>query len=210
MHDLHFWILFLSAAALLNISPGPDLLYVLTQTASGGKKIGFASSLGVCTGALFHVCAAAVGLSAILVSSVVAFSIVKYIGAAYLFYLALQSFKSTGFELKAKKTRQPETSALQAFKQGILIDILNPKAAIFFMAFLPQFIREDAGAVPFQLFYLGVIVITVGIVVEAIYVLASDQLLRKLRNNTKFSIWLNRSVGAVFAGLGIKLVVATH
>jgi len=107
MIDYNFWLTFIGIAIALNAAPGPDVLYIVTKTISDGKKIGFASSWGVCTGALFHVLLAAVGLSAILATSAVAFMIVKYIGVAYLLYLAYQSFKSSGtrFDIESKKNR---------------------------------------------------------------------------------------------------------
>ncbi|MEJ2765165.1 LysE family translocator [Photobacterium sp. MCCC 1A19761] len=208
MSDLNFWLLFLTTAFALNIAPGPDLLFILTKTIRSGKKVGLASAAGVCTGALFHVFAASVGLSAILVSSALAFSIVKYIGAAYLLYLAYQSLKSPGFDLNYEPSSSTE-NVFEAFKQGVLVDILNPKVAIFFMAFLPQFVRDGAGPVSLQLFYLGLIVIAVAIVVESAYVLAADKLSHRMRRSKTFSVWLDRIVGMMFAGLGIKLAWST-
>ncbi len=209
MIDLTFWLPFLLASIALNIAPGPDLLYILTKTIRHGKKVGFASAVGVCTGALFHVFIASLGLSAILVSSSLAFSLVKYIGAAYLLYLAFQAFRSSGYDFQIDVLTEKPESVFQAFKQGVLIDILNPKVAIFFMAFLPQFLREDAGSVSVQLFYLGLIVIVVAIIVEVLYVLATDKISAKLRSSKRFSIWLDRTVGVVFAGLGIKLATSS-
>ena len=110
MLDVSYWLVFFSAAVALNIAPGPDLLYVITKTMTNGKKAGIASALGVCTGELFHVFAAATGLSAILVSSSRAFSIVKYVGAAYLLYLAYQSFRSRGVRLNFASDEQPKES----------------------------------------------------------------------------------------------------
>lgn len=209
MIDLTFWLPFLLASIALNMAPGPDLLYILTKTIRHGKKVGFASAVGVCTGALFHVFIASLGLSAILVSSSLAFSLVKYIGAAYLLYLAFQAFRSSGYDFQIDVLTEKPESVFQAFKQGVLIDILNPKVAIFFMAFLPQFLREDAGSVSVQLFYLGLIVIVVAIIVEVLYVLATDKISAKLRSSKRFSIWLDRTVGVVFAGLGIKLATSS-
>lgn len=210
MSDFNFWVLFLTTAIALNIAPGPDLLYILTKTIRSGKKVGLASALGVCSGALFHVFAASIGLSAILVSSALAFSVVKYVGAAYLLYLAYQAFKSSGFELNVDVQVKEKETSFQAFKEGVLIDILNPKVAIFFMAFLPQFVRDDAGPVSFQLLYLGLMVIAVAIVVEAAYVLVADKISNRVRNSQRFSIWLDRTVGVIYAGLGIKLATSTN
>ena len=154
--------------------------------------------------------AASIGLSAILVSSALVFSVVKYVGAAYLLYLAYQAFKSSGFELNVDDQVKEKETAFQAFKEGVLIDILNPKVAIFFMAFLPQFVRDDAGPVSFQLLYLGLIVIAIAIVVEAAYVLVADKISNRVRNSQRFSIWLDRTVGVIYAGLGIKLATSTN
>jgi len=204
--DYNFWFTFIGIAMVLNAAPGPDVLYIITKTISGGKKIGFASSWGVCTGALFHVFLAAVGLSAILLTSAVAFMIVKYIGVIYLLYLAYQSFKSSGtrFDIKSKKI---DDTFWKVFRQGVLIDILNPKVAIFFMAFLPQFIREGYGSIPFQFIYLGVVIILIAIVIEGIYVLFASKISSKLRKNKKYGIWLDRVVGTMFIGLGVKLAL---
>ena len=211
MFDYDFWLMFLGVAVVLNIAPGPDVLYILTKTISGGKKVGIAASLGVCTGALFHVVIAALGLSAILMTSAVAFTIVKYIGVLYLLYLAYQSFRSSGANFDATKLQDGnKETAWQAFKQGILIDILNPKVAIFFMAFLPQFLREGHGSTTWQLFYLGIIVILVAVVIEAVFVLLASKITGKIRNNKNYGIWLDRLVGTVFIGLSLKLASSTN
>ena len=210
MSDLSFWMLFFSAALALNIAPGPDLLYILTKTIANGRKVGVAASMGVCTGALFHVFAAAVGLSAILVSSALAFTVVKFVGVAYLLYLAWDAFKSAGTSLQVSAEGQPKETPWAAFRQGVLVDILNPKVAIFFMAFLPQFIREDAGSVPLQLVYLGLLVIAVAMVVETAYVLLAAKLTNKVRSSKRLSVWLDRTVGTIFVALGIKLAVSSQ
>ncbi len=212
MSDFHFWLLFLTTAVALNAAPGPDLLYVMTKTIRGGKRIGFASSLGVCCGALFHVAAASLGLSAILVSSAVAFNIVKYIGVIYLLYLALQSFRSSGFALRLDSGVETVTaSAWSSFKQGMMIDIFNPKVAIFFMAFLPQFVRHDtAMPVSMQLFILGLIIIVSGIIIEGIYIMLAHLISARVRKSQLMSRWLDRVLGCVFAGLGIKLALSSR
>lgn len=124
-------VTFFSAALALNLAPGPDFIYILSRTIAQGAKIGIASSLGVCAGAFVHVVAAALGLSAILATSALAFSVVKYIGAAYLVYLGIQALRSKGMNLNTSTMETPDVSTWQAFKQGMLVDILNPKVAIF-------------------------------------------------------------------------------
>ncbi|MEO0758647.1 MAG: LysE family translocator [Cyanobacteria bacterium J06648_16] len=210
MPDLSYWLLFFSAAVALNLAPGPDLIYILSRTVAQGQTIGLASSLGVCTGALFHVVAAALGLSAILATSAVAFSIVKYVGAAYLFYLGLQALRSKGAQLTAPSADIPDGSPWQAFKQGMLVDILNPKVAIFFMAFLPQFVRAEAGSTALQIIGLGLLVILVALVIEAGFVLIAARVTALFRNNPRLSTWLDRVLGSILIGLGFRLVLAEN
>ncbi|MCJ8297841.1 MAG: LysE family translocator [Pseudomonadales bacterium] len=210
MLDYGFWVVFIGTAIALNVAPGPDVLYILTKTISGGKRIGIASSLGVCTGALFHVVIAAVGLSAILLTSTLAFIIVKYIGVGYLLYLAFQAFRSSGENFAVNDNGQVQDSAWKAFKQGVLIGILNPKVAIFFMALLPQFLREGQGSTSWQLLYLGVLVIVIAIIIEILYVLLASKISHKIRTNKNYTLWLNRVVGVIFVGLGIKLATGVN
>ncbi len=208
MSDPAFWLVFFSAALALNVSPGPDLLFVLSRTLSGGRRVGVASACGVCSGALVHVAAAALGISAILATSALAFAVVKYVGAAYLLYLGIQALRSAGAGMQLNLNAAPRTSAWQAYRQGILVDILNPKAAIFFMAFLPQFVRPDQGAVAVQLLILGVLVVMVAIVVECALVLLAARASSALRENRRLSQWLDRVLGSVLIGLGIRLGLA--
>lgn len=205
MFDPVYWLVFFSAALALNLSPGPDLLYVLSRTLAGGWRIGVASACGVCSGALVHVAAAALGISAILATSALAFTVVKYVGAAYLLYLGIQALRSAGDGMRATLEAGPRTSAWQAYRQGILVDILNPKAAIFFMAFLPQFVRPEQGAIALQLLVLGVLVVVVAIVVECLLVLLANRASAALRRNRKLGQWLDRLLGSILIGLGIRL-----
>jgi len=203
--DIGYWIMFLTATLALNMSPGPDLIFVLTKTVSNGRKAGVVAAAGACTGALVHVAAAALGLSAIIVSSAYAFTLIKIIGVCYLIYLAWQAFTASGgIELAA--TNSTETvSYWKVFKQGVLIDVLNPKAAIFFMAFLPQFVREGYGPIPMQLLLLGLIVVIGAFFVELTYIFAAHRLTKKVKGSQGFTLWLNRTIGTVFVALGIKL-----
>jgi len=203
--DIGYWIMFLTATLALNMSPGPDLIFVLTKTVSNGRKAGVVAAAGACTGALVHVAAAALGLSAIIVSSAYAFTLIKIIGVCYLIYLAWQAFTASGgIELTA--TNSTETvSYWKIFKQGVLIDVLNPKAAIFFMAFLPQFVREGYGPIPMQLLLLGLIVVIGAFFVELSYIFAAHRLTKKVKGSQGFTLWLNRTIGTVFVALGIKL-----
>ncbi len=210
MESISYWVLFFSAALAINISPGPDLIYILSKTIAGGRKVGVASSLGVCTGAMVHVFAAALGLSALLATSAIAFSVVKYVGAAYLIYLGIQAFKSKGDTFDKIDAKNPKTTPWQAFKQGTLVDILNPKVAIFFMAFLPQFVRSELGHTSVQIIILGGLVIFVAIIVEFTIVIVAAQTTNFFRRNRKYSILLDRISGSVLVGLGIRLALTEN
>ncbi len=205
-----YWLVFFSAAIAINISPGPDLIYILSKTIAHGRKIGIVSSLGVCSGALVHVCAAAFGLSAILATSAVAFTVVKVVGAGYLIYLGIKALRSKGatFDMVVKK--QSKSTTWSAFRQGALVDILNPKVAIFFMAFLPQFVRPELGHASAQIFILGVLVILVAVVVECALVLTAAQTTNFFRKNRHFSVWLDRLLGSVLIALGVRLALTEN
>lgn len=137
-YSLAHWATFFTAAILLNVSPGPDMAFILGQTVKRGVRSGFSAMFGIWTGAFIHVVFAALGLSAILATSAVAFSAVKWIGAAYLIWLGIQSLLSKGTHTAVNSQVSPK-SFTKIFKQGVLVAALNPKVAIFFLAFLPQF-----------------------------------------------------------------------
>lgn len=204
MFDASYWLIFFSAALMLNLSPGPDLVYITSRTIAHGTQVGLASAAGVCTGALMHVLAAAVGLSAFLNTSPLAFDVAKYIGAIYLIYLGVGSLRSQGTTF-VTSANDRQVSAWQAFRQGILVDALNPKVAIFFMAFLPQFVRSDYGNVTSQLIVLGLLVVLVAILVESAFVLTAARSTAYFQRNPKASVMLDRLLGLVMIGLGIRL-----
>ena len=208
MTDLSYWIVFLSAALVLNLVPGPDLIYILSRTIAQGFRIGVASSLGVCTGALFHVLAAALGLSAVLATSAFAFSVVKYLGAAYLIFLGIQALRSGAPLLEVSACNLPSITPWAAFRQAVLVDVLNPKVAIFFMAFLPQFVRAEIGHPALQIIGLGLLVIFIGAAVELTFVFMAARVTRYLRANTRIGVWLERLLGSIFLSLGVRLVLS--
>src|SRR6266436_4892880 len=157
MIDSHHFLLFLAAALVLAITPGPGIFYVLARTLAGGRREGIESSLGTFFGGLFHVFAAALGVSAILAASAVAFHTVKYAGAAYLIFLGTKMIRSRNVPLPDQAATQNSSPNANAFRQGILTEALNPKTALFFLSFIPQFIATGRGHVFFQFLLLGAI-----------------------------------------------------
>ena len=206
-YSLTHWATFFTAAILLNLAPGPDMAFILAQTAKRGVKFGFSAMFGIWTGAFVHVLCAALGLSAILATSAVAFAAVKWIGAAYLIWLGIQALLSKGDHLVIKEEIAPE-NPLKIFKQGILVAVLNPKVAIFFLAFLPQFVEAGAGPVSAQLFLHGSLIIVVAAFVEPPLILIGGKLTGYLSQNKKVSRWMDRGLGALFIWLGIKLATS--
>ncbi len=206
-YSLAHWATFFTAAILLNLSPGPDMAFILGQTAQRGERSGFAAMFGIWTGTLIHVMFAALGLSAILATSTVAFSVVKWVGAAYLIWLGVQALRSRGTSLSADGQTSP--ARLQTiFKQGVLVSVLNPKVAMFFLAFLPQFVEVGAGPVSAQLFLHGILIIVVAAFVEPPLILLGSKLTGYLSHNRNVSRWMDRGLGTLFIGLGIKLATS--
>lgn len=203
-YTLSHWLTFFSAAILLTLSPGPDLAFILAQTAKRGKQAGFSAMYGIWTGAFFHVFLAALGLSAVLATSATAFTIIKFIGASYLIWLGVQSLRSQGsFTI----TEQTNESRRGVFQQGVIVAALNPKTAIFFLSFLPQFVVIDAGPVSAQLFLHGSLVIAVAVFIEPPMILAGSRIKSKLESNPAINRWLDKILGTVFIGLGLRLAI---
>ncbi len=210
MLDLNSWLLFIAATLALAFAPGPGMLYVLSQTMNGGKQAGLASTFGASIGGIFHVFAAAFGVSAILASSALAFSLVKYVGAAFLIYLGLKMLYSA---YKGNKQQIPTVQAQNVnfksvFLQGILAEALNPKTAIFFLAFIPQFVSVNEGAVFGQFILLGMIVVVVNAIPDLMIVLFSKPVEKLWKNNYRFRIIQEATSGVVLMGLGLFLALS--
>ena len=193
-------ILFAAAAAVLVFTPGPNTLYIIARSVQHGRRAGIVSSLGVETGTLIHVAAAAFGISALLSSSALAFNFMKYAGAAYLIYLGIKTLltreKSAAAEtVKAKSLRR-------TFSQAVLVNVLNPKSAMFFFAFLPQFIDAERGAAATQILFFGAIVVVLGFTSGSLYSLLAGGIGNLLRGNLKFLRAQRYFAGSVYLGLG--------
>ncbi|PCK88024.1 lysine transporter LysE [Rhizobium sophoriradicis] len=208
-YSLAHWLAFLSAAVLLNLSPGPDIAFILGHTMRGGKRAGFSALFGIWSGACLHVLMAALGLSAVLAASAVAFSTVKWLGAAYLVWLGIQALRTGGGSglIKAAGEELPTASI---YRQGILVSLLNPKVAIFFVAFLPQFVVEGVGPAWAQLMLHGGLIIVVAAFIEPPLVLVGGRLADALRHNQKVGLWLDRGLGALFVALGVRLALSSR
>lgn len=207
MGSLDQFLIFLVAAVLLNLSPGADHVFILTRTIAQGRLAGFLSSWGVCTGAMIHVLAAAFGISAILAASATAFTVVKLAGAAYLIWLGVRALQSKGLALSADPAMTPLESAWAIYRQGVIVDLLNPKVAVFFMAFLPQFVDERLGGATWQMVTLGAVVIAVALMWETALIFGAGALSHRLRTRPAIARWINRVSGATFIGLGVRLAV---
>jgi threonine/homoserine/homoserine lactone efflux protein len=193
-------ILFVIAAIALLITPGPAVLYIVTRSIDQGRKAGLVSVMGVQLGTLFHVSAAALGLSALLVSSALAFSIVKYAGAVYLIYLGVRKIVVKE-EIAERKLETPhKLSAI--FYQGIVVNVLNPKTALFFLAFLPQFVDPSRGAVSLQIFFLGMLFVCLGILSDGTYAMLSGSFGKWLKGNLKFLRFQRYFAGGIYIFLG--------
>lgn len=206
-YSLLHWTTFLSAALLLNLSPGPDIAFILGQTARGGRSAGFAAMFGIWTGAFIHVLFAAAGLSAILATSAVAFSVVKYVGAAYLIYLGIQAIRSGG-ESFVPEGGNEAAPFHKIFRQGVLVATLNPKVAVFFLAFLPQFVVSSAGPASAQLFLHGCLIIAVAAFIEPPLVLLGERVTTALKTNRTLGLWMDRGLGGLFVALGGRLALS--
>ena len=204
MFDGHRFVLFFAAAVVLAITPGPGIFYVLARSLAGGKREGIRSSLGTFIGGLFHVLAAALGVSAVLATSAVAFHTVKYAGAAYLVYLGIRMIRTrdAGLEVAASVPSQ------RAFQQGILTEALNPKTALFFLSFIPQFIAPAAGHVFLQFIVLGTISVALNTTADLLVVLLAAPLERQLKHSATFRRRQRVASGLGMIGLGAYLALA--
>jgi threonine/homoserine/homoserine lactone efflux protein len=208
MFGTHDLALFVVSGLLLNIAPGVDFLYVLSRSASRGTLAGVWAALGIGLGCLVHISFAALGLSAILASSAIAFTVVKWVGAAYLIYVGISMLRQRGglsLALAYNGGTAPADSYTRVFWQGFLTNVLNPKVALFFLAFVPQFI-DAASPTKVQAFLLlGAIFNTTGTLWNLFVAWAAGFLTSRLRLASRVGLWLNRSLGAMFIALGVRL-----
>lgn len=204
MFGIHDFGLFLAAGILLNLTPGPDTVYILGRSIAQGREAGIASALGISVGSIFHTCAAALGLSAILATSALAFGTIKLLGGAYLIFLGLKMILERRGQLSLPSNFHRRTTTA-AFRQGVLTNVLNPKVALFFLAFLPQFIDPASGTKVFAFLFLGLTFVTTGTIWCLILAWFASAFSERLRTSEPVSQWLNRTAGPLFVFLGVRL-----
>ena len=196
--------IFFIASIALGLAPGPDNIFVLTQSALHGRLAGLIVTLGLCTGLLVHTAAVALGIAAIFQTSAVAFNALKIVGALYLLYLAWQAFRSQPAEIGLEKEQRP--GWLSLYLRGVIMNITNPKVAIFFLAFLPQFADPAHGAISIQVLAFGVIFIIATLLVFGSVAWTAGFLGGWLKKSKKAQLVMNRIAGTVFVGLALKLL----
>jgi threonine/homoserine/homoserine lactone efflux protein len=199
-------IIFLSAATILLLIPGPAVLYIVARSMDQGRVAGLASAAGIAVGTLVHVVAATLGLSALLTSSALAYSVVKYAGAAYLFYLGIKKFRELP-RSESNPLPQDPIPLGKVFTQGIVVNVLNPKTAIFFFAFLPQFVSPARGQVSLQFLALGMMFAMMGWASDSLWALSAGSAAQWLRGRKRFLTNERYVAGTVYMGLGLATAV---
>ena len=199
--------LFLIASALLALAPGPDIVYVLTRGIAQGRRAGFAAALGFATGVIFHTALAALGIAALIRSSEVAFSLVRYAGAAYLVYLGIRALMSrSAFQLGKDGSL---IAVWAVYRQSVIGNVLNPKVTLFFLSFLPQFINVNAGHIELQMVLLGALFMMQTVFIFGAIAFFSGAIGDRLRTNFSIANRLNAFAGVVFIALGIRVAWPT-
>lgn len=207
--DLQNFLLFALASFILNITPGADMLYVATRSTGQGVKAGVISSLGVMVGCLVHATAAVIGLSAVIASSATAFTIIKYAGAAYLIYLGVRSFLSrdNSFSVAENSEAMPDR---KIFMQGTFTNVLNPKVALFFLAFLPQFVDPKSDSPALTILLLGIWFTVSGTIVNIVVAIIFGKMGNWLANKEWFVRWQNKITGILLFALGLKIALTNR
>lgn len=206
MLDLATLLTFTAAAFALAITPGPDMLLIMTRSVAQGRVAGFVTLGGISAGCYFHALIAGLSLSGVLLLAPVMFEIIRWAGAAYLLYLAVQALRGAGgFQPPAKDGSLPAIPLMVLFRQGLLTNILNPKVALFFLALFPQFMQPDPNTAVMQALLLASVLNVAGFIVNGAIILAAGRLGEFLSTRPGFVRWQNRLLGGVFAALALRL-----
>ncbi len=196
-------VTYMAVVLALFLVPGPAVLLTLARAISGGRRTGVATGLGIATGDIVHTTAAAIGLSALLMTSSLAFEAVRYLGVAYLIYLGIRSLLEPPADVNSQKR---SIAPARAYREAVLAEILNPKTSLFFLAFLPQFVHPERGSAVLQLILLGAIFVAMSAIYTSALALSAGWITRWLRAHPRFVRWQGRVIGAVYITLGIRLV----
>jgi threonine/homoserine/homoserine lactone efflux protein len=207
MPGVHHLGLFILSGLLLNITPGQDTLYIVGRTMSQGRRAGLMSVLGIASGSIIHTLAAAFGLSAILATSAGAFTAVKLVGAAYLVYLGIRMLLDRAVTSGVAREFTSESDGA-IYRAGLLTNVLNPKVALFFMAFLPQFVEPAGGSRVFPFLFLGTVFVFNGTLWCLVLVTGATAMGRRLRKSPLMELVLRRATGVIFVGLGARLATS--
>ena len=199
--------LFAVAALVLLLTPGPAVLYIVTRSVDQGRRAGLVSVAGVHVGTLAHIFAAAAGLSALLAASATAFSAVKYLGAAYLIYIGVRRLRDRS-SIVAPEAGKPK-ELRRAFLDGVIVNVLNPKTGLFFLAFLPQFVTEARGHVGEQVIALGVVFVLLGAITDSLYALTAGSAARWLRGQPRFLTGERWITGGLYISLGVAAALSS-
>lgn len=205
MLDRHLFALFLAAATLLAVTPGPGIFYVLARTLSGGKREGVLSALGTFFGGTIHVVAAGFGLSAVLAASATAFTIVRYAGALYLVWLGFRMIRTRNVPMDEPSEA---ASTNRAFRQGVVTEVLNPKTALFFLSFLPQFLNPSLGHVVVQFMLLGILSVSLNTTADLLVIAFAAPIGARLRSSARFRRNQRVASGVGMIGLGAFVAFA--
>jgi len=205
MFGIENYLVFIVSGIILNITPGNDTIYILSRSIAQGKKAGVISVLGISTGALTHTIMASLGLSVILNKSILLFDVIKYIGVLYLVYIGMKTIISKNNPFTNQTNIESTIDYKQIYKQGFLTNLFNPKVALFFLSFLPQFINPNVNNTPIPFLILGVTFLTTGTIWCLFLAYASSFLSKILRENNKISTITHKLSGMIFIGLGLKL-----
>jgi len=207
LFDTPTLLAYLAAAVVLVIIPGPGTAWIVAQTVAGGTARGLRAGLGLETATLIHALAAGLGLSAVLATSALAFEFLKYAGALYLVWLGIKAWRSGGGAAKDDPHPAPVHDSGGVYWRSVVTGVLNPKVALFFLAFLPQFVHPERGYVWLQFLVLGVLLSIIGFSNSAVLSTMIGRFGRRLRGNSRFDQWRQRLLGTFFIGLGLRLAL---
>ena len=207
MIDVNSYLVFLATVLLICLVPGTDMVYIVTNGISQGVKAGLLASVGMSVGMLVHTAAVVLGLAALVAASSTAYEILRFAGAAYLAYLGVKTLIDSRHGVDASVVAGVQLPLSTVFRRAVITNLLNPKIVVFYLAFLPQFVRSDQGNGTVQLLVLGLTFVVIGLVVDSVVALASGRIGDWLWKDRRSVTWLNRLAGIVFLGLAISVTV---